>query len=111
MAINNEIVKPKRKLSDVAKEVLAYCGTEQAVDDLKEAILSIGNPQLTIKILLQESQFKYKENRDSYSYYADKDMKKFYDPSIKNGLIILKNLLMFTKINITILKAQSIIWL
>ena len=76
MAINNEIVKPKRKLSDVAKEVLAYCGTEQAVDDLKEAILSIGNPQLTIKILLQESQFKYKENRDSYSYYADKDMKK-----------------------------------
>jgi hypothetical protein len=38
---------------------------------------------LTIKILLQESQFKYKENRDSYSYYADKDLKRFYDPSIK----------------------------
>lgn len=83
MAINNEIVKPKRKLSDVAKEVLAYCETEQAATDLKEAILSVGNPQLIIKILLQESQFKYNENRDSYSYYADKDLKKFYDPSIK----------------------------
>ena len=83
MAINNEIVKPKRKLSDVAKEVLAYCDTEQAATDLKDAILSIGSPQLTIKILLQESQFKYKENRDSYSYYADKDLKRFYDPSIK----------------------------
>ena len=83
MAINNEIVKPKRKLSDVAKEVLAYCETEQAATDLKEAILSVGNPQLIIKILLQESQFKYKENRDSYSYYADKDLKRFYDPSIK----------------------------
>lgn len=83
MAINNEIVKPKRKLSDVAKEVLTYCETEQAVTDLKDAILSIGSPQLTIKILLQESQFKYKENRDSYSYYADKDLKRFYDPSIK----------------------------
>ena len=32
---------------------------------------------------MQESQFKYNENRDSYSYYADKDLKKFYDPSIK----------------------------
>ena len=42
MAINNEIVKPKRKLSDVAKEVLAYCQTEQAATDLKEAILSVG---------------------------------------------------------------------
>lgn len=83
MAINNEIVKPKRKLSDVAKEVLTYCETEQAATDLKDAILSIGSPQLTIKILLQESQFKYKENRDSYSYYADKDLKRFYDPSIK----------------------------
>ena len=83
MTINNEIVKPKRKLSDVAKEVLAYCETEQAATDLKEAILSVGNPQLIIKILLQESQFKYNENRDSYSYYADKDLKKFYDPSIK----------------------------
>lgn len=83
MAINNEIVKPKRKLSDVAKEVLAYCETEQATTDLKGAILSIGNPQLTIKILLQESQFKYKENRDSYSYYEDKYLKNFYDPSIK----------------------------
>ena len=83
MAINNEIVKPKRKLSDVAREVLAYCETEQAAIDLKDAILSIGNPQLTIKILLQESRFKDKENRDSYSYYADKDLKKFYDPSIR----------------------------
>lgn len=83
MAINNEIVKPKRKLSDVAKEVLTYCETEQAATDLKDAILSIGSPQLTIKILLQESQFKYKENRDFYSYYADKDLKRFYDPSIK----------------------------
>jgi hypothetical protein len=44
MAINNEIVKPKRKLSDVAKEVLTYCETEQAVTDLKDAILSIGSP-------------------------------------------------------------------
>lgn len=83
MAINKEIVKPKRKLSDVAREVLAYCETEQAATDLKDAILSIGNPQLTIKILLQESRFKDKENRDSYSYYADKDLKKFYDPSIR----------------------------
>lgn len=111
MAINNEIVKPKRKLSDVAKEVLAYCQTEQAATDLKDAILSIGNPQLTIKILLQEIRFEYKENRNSYSYYDYKDLKKIYDPSIKNGLIILKNLLMFIKTNTTILKVQSIIWL
>lgn len=83
MAINNEIVKPKRKLSDVAKEVLAYCETEQAATDLKDAILSIGNPQLTIKILLQEIRFEYKENRDSYSYYDYKDLKNFYDPSIR----------------------------
>lgn len=83
MAINNEIVKPKRKLSDVAKEVLAYCETEQAATDLKDAILSIGNPQLTIKILLQERRFKDKENRDYYSYYDYKDLKNFYDPSVK----------------------------
>lgn len=83
MAINNEIVKPKRKLSDVAKEVLAYCETEQAATDLREAILNIGNPQLTIKILLQERRFKDKENRDYYSYYDYKDLKNFYDPSIK----------------------------
>ena len=83
MAINKEITKPKRKLSDVAKDVLAYCETEQAATDLKDAILSIGNPQLTIKILLQENKFKYNENRDSYSYYADKELKKFYDPNIK----------------------------
>lgn len=83
MAINNEIVKPKRKLSDVAKEVLAYCETEQAATDLKDAILSIGNPQLTIKILLQERRFKDKGNRDYYSYYDYKDLKNFYDPSVK----------------------------
>lgn len=83
MAINNEIVKPKRKLLDVAKEVLAYCETEQAATDLKDAILSIGNPQLTIKILLQERRFKDKENRDYYSYYDYKDLKNFYDPSVK----------------------------
>lgn len=83
MAINNEIVKPKRKLSDVAKEVLAYCETEQAATDLKDAILSIGNPQLKIKILLQERRFKDKENRDYYSYYDYKDLKNFYDPSVK----------------------------
>lgn len=83
MAINNEIVKPKRKLSDVAKEVLAYCETEQTATDLKDAILSIGNPQLTIKILLQERRFKDKENRDYYSYYDYKDLKNFYDPSVK----------------------------
>lgn len=83
MAINNEIVKPKRKLSDVAKEVLAYCETEQAATDLKDAILSIGNPQLTIKILLQDRRFKDKENRDYYSYYDYKDLKNFYDPSVK----------------------------
>lgn len=83
MAFNNEIVKPKRKLSDVAKEVLAYCETEQAATDLKDAILSIGNPQLTIKILLQERRFKDKENRDYYSYYDYKDLKNFYDPSVK----------------------------
>lgn len=83
MAINNEIVKPKRKLSDVAKEVLAYCETEQAATDLKDAILSIGNPQLTIKILLQERRFEDKENRDYYSYYDYKDLKNFYDPSVK----------------------------
>lgn len=83
MAINNEIVKPKRKLSDVAKEVLAYCETEQAATDLKDAILSIGNPQLTIKILIQERRFKDKENRDYYSYYDYKDLKNFYDPSVK----------------------------
>lgn len=83
MAINNEIVKPKRKLSDVAKEVLAYCETEQAATDLREAILNIGNPQLTIKILLQERRFKDKENRDYYSYYDYKDLKNFYDPSVK----------------------------
>jgi hypothetical protein len=83
MAINNEIVKPKRKLSDVAKEVLAYCETEQAATDLKDAILSIGNPQLTIKILLQERRFKDKENRDYYSYYDYKDLKNFYDPIVK----------------------------
>lgn len=83
MAINNEIVKPKRKLSDVAKEVLAYCETEQAATDLKDAILSIGNPQLTIKILLQERRFKDKESRDYYSYYDYKDLKNFYDPSVK----------------------------
>ena len=83
MAINNEIVKPKRKLSDVAKEVLAYCETEQAATDLKDAILSIGNPQLTIKILLQERRFKDKENRDYYSYYDYKYLKNFYDPSVK----------------------------
>ena len=111
MAINNEIVKPKRKLSDVAKEVLAYCETEQATTDLKDAILSIGNPQLTIKILIQERRFKDKENRDYYSYYDYKDLKNFYDPSVKNGLIILKNLLIFIETNTTILKIQSIIWL
>ena len=83
MTINNEIVKPKRKLSDVAKEVLAYCETEQAATDLKDAILSIGNPQLKIKILLQERRFKDKENRDYYSYYDYKDLKNFYDPSVK----------------------------
>ena len=83
MAINNEIVKPKRKLSDVAKEVLAYCETEQAATDLKNAILSVENPQLTIKILLQERRFKDKENRDYYSYYDYKDLKNFYDPSVK----------------------------
>ena len=83
MAINNEIVKPKRKLSDVAKEVLAYCETEQAATDLKDAILSIGNPKLKIKILLQERRFKDKENRDYYSYYDYKDLKNFYDPSVK----------------------------
>ena len=83
MAINNEIVKPKRKLSDVAKEVLTYCETEQAATDLKDAILSIGNPQLKIKILLQERRFKDKENRDYYSYYDYKDLKNFYDPSVK----------------------------
>lgn len=83
MAINNEIVKPKRKLSDVAKEVLAYCETEQATTDLKDAILNIGNPQLTIKILIQERRFKDKENRDYYSYYDYKDLKNFYDPSVK----------------------------
>ena len=81
MAINNEIVKPKRKLSDVAKEVLAYCETEQAATDLKDAILSIGNPQLTIKILVQENRFKDKD-RDYYSYYDYKELKNFYDPSI-----------------------------
>lgn len=107
MAINNEIVKPKRKLSDVAKEVLAYCETEQAATDLKDAILSIGNPQLTIKILLQDRRFKDKENRDYYSYYDYKDLKNFYDPSVKNGLIILKNLLIFIGTNTTILKVQS----
>ena len=83
MAINNEIVKPKRKLSDVAKEVLAYCETEQAATDLREAILNIGNPQLTIKILLQERRFKDKENRDYYSYYDYKDLKNFYDSSVE----------------------------
>lgn len=83
MAINNEIVKPKRKLSDVAKEVLAYCETEQAATDLREAILNIGNPQLTIKILLQERRFKDKENRDYYSYYDYKELKNFYDPSVE----------------------------
>ena len=83
MAINNEIVKPKRKLSDVAKEVLAYCETEKAATDLKDAILSIGNPQLKIKILLQERRFKDKDNRDYYSYYDYKDLKNFYDPSVK----------------------------
>ena len=83
MAINNEIVKPKRKLSDVAKEVLAYCETEQAATDLKDAILSIGDPQLTIKILIQERRFKDKESRDYYSYYDYKDLKNFYDPSVK----------------------------
>lgn len=97
MAINNEIVKPKRKLSDVAKEVLAYCETEQAATDLKDAILSIGNPQLTIKILLQEIRFEYKENRNSYSYYDYKDLKSFYDPSIQKWSDYSKDFIDFYK--------------
>lgn len=97
MAINNEIVKPKRKISDVAKEVLAYCETEQAATDLKDAILSIGNPQLTIKILLQEIRFEYKENRNSYSYYDYKDLKNFYDPSIKKWSDYSKDFIDFYK--------------
>jgi hypothetical protein len=97
MAINNEIVKPKRKLSDVAKEVLAYCETEQAATDLKDAILSIGNPQLTIKILLQEIRFEYKENRNSYSYYDYKDLKNFYDPSIQKWSDYSKDFIDFYK--------------
>lgn len=97
MAINNEIVKPKRKMSDVAKEVLAYCETEQAATDLKDAILSIGNPQLTIKILLQEIRFEYKENRNSYSYYDYKDLKNFYDPSIKKWSDYSKDFIDFYK--------------
>ena len=97
MAINNEIVKPKRKLSDVAKEVLAYCETEQAATDLKGAILSIGNPQLTIKILLQEIRFEYKENRNSYSYYDYKDLKNFYDTSIQKWSDYSKDFIDFYK--------------
>lgn len=81
----------------MAKEVLAYCETEQAATDLKDAILSIGNPQLTIKILLQEIRFEYKENRNSYSYYDYKDLKNFYDPCIKKWSYYSKDFIDFYK--------------
>ena len=83
MAINNEMLSQNENYQMWQRRFSLIVRLNKPATDLKNAILSVENPQLTIKILLQERRFKDKENRDYYSYYDYKDLKNFYDPSIK----------------------------